>query len=315
MENNGRKYHHSCYRCTSCLVLFDVNSNVLENNDLLYCEEDYNKIFVSRCARCSQIIQGKCISALGVKFHPEHFICNICNSKLSGSVFIKLKNTNSVVCKPCFDSSKRKPDSHDKNICSICFSNLNEDYLLVNGEENQKVKAHPYHFKCNVCNKDLNRNAQCLNNRWYCQDDFIKLSFPVCHSCKNPIQGISTSYGGNSFHPEHFVCATCKIPLGITQCVEFQNNIYCHLHFAEITRTICGFCYLAISSNIISAVDRKWCPNHFICFGCGDNLSLSTKFFNWDKKPLCSSCYDHIGLDIKNRLNKYNQIEKKVGKI
>jgi hypothetical protein len=55
---------------------------------------------------------------------------------------------------------------------------------------------------------------------------------------------------------------------------------------------------------------------HFVCFGCDINMAdlamKSGKFFEWDLKPFCKYCYDKIPLEIRKRIIKYLEIEKKV---
>lgn len=36
------------------------------------------------------------------------------------------------------------------------------------------------------------------------------------------------------------------------------------------------------------------------------------KFNEWDLKPFCVDCYDNLSLDVRKRLAKYMDIEKKV---
>ena len=70
-------WHESHFTCSECgLRLRD--SKVFQKDGLLYCEMDYKKMFVPRCAACSGFILTDSIKALGQTWHPEHFKCVSC---------------------------------------------------------------------------------------------------------------------------------------------------------------------------------------------------------------------------------------------
>ena len=35
------------------------------------------------CSACNSAIEGRCVTALFKKFHPEHFVCSYCLAQLS----------------------------------------------------------------------------------------------------------------------------------------------------------------------------------------------------------------------------------------
>ena len=39
------------------------------------------------CAACTKQIQGRCITAMMRKFHPEHFVCSYCLKQLNKGTF------------------------------------------------------------------------------------------------------------------------------------------------------------------------------------------------------------------------------------
>ncbi|XP_038281439.1 leupaxin isoform X1 [Canis lupus familiaris] len=49
---------------------------------------------------CGQPITGRCISAMGHKFHPEHFVCAFCLTQLSKGIF--REQDDKTYCQPCF---------------------------------------------------------------------------------------------------------------------------------------------------------------------------------------------------------------------
>ncbi|KAG7283652.1 hypothetical protein CRUP_020425, partial [Coryphaenoides rupestris] len=52
------------------------------------------------CGGCGQPITGRCISAMDLKFHPEHFVCAFCRRVLSQGVF--QQHRGQPYCSPCY---------------------------------------------------------------------------------------------------------------------------------------------------------------------------------------------------------------------
>ncbi|EYC45197.1 hypothetical protein Y032_0436g1442 [Ancylostoma ceylanicum] len=51
------------------------------------CETHYHERRGSLCHECRQPISGRCVTAIGRKFHPEHFRCSYCNRQLTKGTF------------------------------------------------------------------------------------------------------------------------------------------------------------------------------------------------------------------------------------
>lgn len=65
-----------------------------------YCELHYHQRRGTLCHGCGQPITGRCISAMGHKFHPEHFVCAFCLTQLSKGIF--REQDDKTYCQPCF---------------------------------------------------------------------------------------------------------------------------------------------------------------------------------------------------------------------
>ena len=52
-----------------------------------YCGKHYHERKGMLCITCSQPISGRCINALGKRFHPDHFICTHCLKQLTQNAF------------------------------------------------------------------------------------------------------------------------------------------------------------------------------------------------------------------------------------
>ena len=80
------------------------NENYLMSSVLTY-SWTFQIILRSRCARCGDGITDKCITALDLKWHPEHFLCEGCGKPLAGGSYIK-KGTK-VYCSTCEKKQKQ----------------------------------------------------------------------------------------------------------------------------------------------------------------------------------------------------------------
>lgn len=64
------------------------------------CVQHFHSRQGTLCGSCKNPITGRCISALDLKFHPEHFVCAFCLRQLSQGIFKEQKGK--PYCPPCF---------------------------------------------------------------------------------------------------------------------------------------------------------------------------------------------------------------------
>lgn len=87
----GNIYHVDCFTCYDChkpcsdkFFAADVQAPDLQNPDVTHtvnvplCEYDYFKRIDLICYTCNNAIRGSYITALGRKYHSEHFFCEVC---------------------------------------------------------------------------------------------------------------------------------------------------------------------------------------------------------------------------------------------
>lgn len=99
------KYHTECFVCVECLRPFPDGQFMQSPDDnMLYCEQDYYKLFGDRCARCGDLITERCIDALDLKWHHDHFCCDSCGKSLAGGSFVK--RGDRPFCKECSNKLK-----------------------------------------------------------------------------------------------------------------------------------------------------------------------------------------------------------------
>ncbi|KAJ3049794.1 hypothetical protein HK102_012416, partial [Quaeritorhiza haematococci] len=78
----GAMWHTGCFKCQDCGKPFDINNGFFEHEGKALCEKDYYARRSTLCATCNQPIIGKCISALGKRYHEDHFLCTFCKKVL-----------------------------------------------------------------------------------------------------------------------------------------------------------------------------------------------------------------------------------------
>lgn len=85
----GSVYHLECFRCADCgcnvaSKFFSATDDMMhENPGQLFplCETDYFRRLDLLCAKCGRALRGSYITALGAKYHVEHFTCSLCETQ------------------------------------------------------------------------------------------------------------------------------------------------------------------------------------------------------------------------------------------
>ncbi|KAJ3188879.1 hypothetical protein HDU85_004593 [Gaertneriomyces sp. JEL0708] len=137
----------------------------------------------------------------------------------------------------------------------------------------------------------------------------------ICQACRRPIQGRSVTALGKQYHLEHFVCSKCEKPFNSSVYWELKGKPYCEIHFHELLGELCGLCCEPISGSTIQAMSRKWCEKHFMCMACLSPLigqGTSGQFVEWDCKPFCKKCFEKLPAQVRNRVGKEVEREKKI---
>ncbi|XP_051967950.1 transforming growth factor beta-1-induced transcript 1 protein-like isoform X2 [Xyrauchen texanus] len=92
-------WHPQCFVCRECYSPF-VNGSFFEYEGQPLCEAHYHQSRGSVCQACQQPILGRCVTAMGGKFHPHHLVCHFCLKPLSKGCF--KEQENKPYCHPCF---------------------------------------------------------------------------------------------------------------------------------------------------------------------------------------------------------------------
>uniref|UniRef100_A0A8C3JCM7 Leupaxin n=1 Tax=Calidris pygmaea TaxID=425635 RepID=A0A8C3JCM7_9CHAR len=93
-------WHPECFVCAECLSSFGSGS-FFELEGRPYCELHFHQRQGSICHGCGHPVTGRCITAAGRKYHPEHFICAYCLGQLQkGTV---REHGEKMYCQACHD--------------------------------------------------------------------------------------------------------------------------------------------------------------------------------------------------------------------
>lgn len=82
-----------------CFTPF-INGSFFDHDGQPYCESHYHERRGSLCSGCQKPITGRCITAMGKKFHPEHFVCAFCLKQLNKGTF--KEQNDKPYCQGCF---------------------------------------------------------------------------------------------------------------------------------------------------------------------------------------------------------------------
>lgn len=232
------------------------------------------------CASCNKCIVGKMITALGEVWHPEHFVCGVCKSELSTTGFFEREG------QPYCEKDYHKLFSPR---CAYCKGPILQNILTALDQT-----WHPEHFFCTHCGGLFGPEGFLeKEGKPYCPKDFYCLFAPKCSGCGEAVRENYLTAANGTWHPECFVCADCLKPFSSGYFMELDGRVLCSLHFHSRQGTLCGSCGEPITGRCISALMRKFHPEHFVCAFCLRQLSQGI-FKEQKEKPYCLTCFDKL---------------------
>lgn len=137
------------------------------------------------------------------------------------------------------------------------------------------------------------------------------MGIPICGACRRPIEERIVTALGKQFHVDHFVCAHCEKPFLGKRHYEWKGSAYCERDFLQLFGHQCFSCNQIIKGDVVSALDRYWCVEHFACAYCELRLLVNkSKFYNVQSKPCCKKCYEKFPRALRKRLAEEHRREK-----
>ncbi|XP_029115207.1 paxillin isoform X3 [Scleropages formosus] len=252
------------------------------DNMLGSLQSDLNRLGVQTlakgvCGACKKPIAGQVVTAMGRTWHPEHFVCTHCQEEIGSRNFFEREGL--PYC---------EKDYH--NLFSPrCF--------YCNGPILDKVVTaldrtwHPEHFFCAQCGAFFGPEGfHEKDGKAYCRKDYFDMFAPKCGGCARAILENYISALSSLWHPECFVCRECFTPFVNGSFFEHDGQPFCEAHYHERRGSLCSGCQKPITGRCITAMGKKFHPEHFVCAFCLKQLNKGT-FKEQNEKPYCQSCF------------------------
>lgn len=82
----------------------------------------------------------------------------------------------------------------------------------------------------------------------------------------------------------------CFTPFVNGSFFEHDGQPYCEVHYHERRGSLCSGCQKPITGRCITAMAKKFHPEHFVCAFCLKQLNKGT-FKEQNDKPYCQNCF------------------------
>ncbi|KAK2562819.1 LIM and senescent cell antigen-like-containing domain protein 1 [Acropora cervicornis] len=294
VNSNGQILHERCFVCVQCFQPFPEGL-FYEYDERRYCEDDFQTLFAPCCKQCGKFVIGRVIKAMQANWHPDCFRCEICNDALADSGFVK--NAGRALCKKCNADEKTKKTG--RYVCRKCHTYIPEgQHIMYMGEP-----VHPWHYNCFSCNKELDHLCRKRDTELYCLRCHDKMGTPICGACSILCVPSVKSLFMVIVIMKGKAWLTVKLTTMRYSGIKKNLSIFPKLLFGDV----CFVCNKAIVGDVVNALNKCWCVQHFTCIGCSISLNLRSKFHEFDMQPLCKKCYEKMPLELKKRLKKAEQ--------
>ncbi|MGH0163429.1 UNVERIFIED_CONTAM: hypothetical protein FKN15_071379 [Acipenser sinensis] len=217
------------------------------------------------------------VTAMGRTWHPEHFVCTHCQEEIGSRNFF---------------------ERDGQPYCERDYHNLfSPRCYYCNGPILDKVVTaldrtwHPEHFFCAQCGAFFGPEGfHEKDGKAYCRKDYFDMFAPKCGGCARAILENYISALNSLWHPECFVCRECFTPFVNGSFFEHDGQPYCEVHYHERRGSLCSGCQKPITGRCITAMAKKFHPEHFVCAFCLKQLNKGT-FKEQNDKPYCQNCF------------------------
>ncbi|XP_060800471.1 paxillin isoform X2 [Amyelois transitella] len=232
------------------------------------------------CNACEKPIVGQVITALGRTWHPEHFTCAHCTQELGTRNFFEREGR--PYC---------EPDYHNlfSPRCAYCNGPILDKCVTA-----LEKTWHTEHFFCAQCGQQFGEDGfHERDGKPYCRADYFDMFAPKCGGCNKPIMENYISALNTQWHPDCFVCKECREPFHGGSFFEHEGQPYCETHYHGKRGSLCAGCHKPIAGRCITAMFRKFHPEHFVCAFCLRQLNKGT-FKEQNDKPYCHTCFEKL---------------------
>ena len=111
----------------------------------------------------------------------------------------------------------------DSIFCAICQDKINDTYFVLSSTE----RVHERCFRCSGCSRTLEGHYMRRETRYYCEDCYHQNFSKKCAQCQQPCKQRTLSALGKNWHPQCFVCNTCRQPFPDGRFKNDRGTPYC----------------------------------------------------------------------------------------
>ncbi|XP_054472368.1 paxillin-like [Anoplopoma fimbria] len=252
------------------------------DNMLGSLQSDLNRLGVQTvakgvCGACKKPIVGQVVTAMGRTWHPEHFVCTHCQEEIGSRNFFEREGQ--PYC---------EKDYHNlfSPRCHYCNGPILDRVVTALDKT-----WHPEHFFCAQCGAFFGPEGfHEKDGKAFCRKDYFDMFAPKCGGCARAILENYISALNALWHPECFVCRECFTPFINGSFFDHDGQPYCESHYHEHRGSLCSGCQKPITGRCITAMGKKFHPEHFVCAFCLKQLNKGT-FKEQNDKPYCQGCF------------------------
>ncbi|XP_068450042.1 uncharacterized protein [Clinocottus analis] len=252
------------------------------DNMLGSLQSDLNRLGVQTvakgvCGACKKPIVGQVVTAMGRTWHPEHFVCTHCQEEIGSRNFFEREGQ--PYC---------EKDYHNlfSPRCHYCNGPILDRVVTALDKT-----WHPEHFFCAQCGAFFGPEGfHEKDGKAFCRKDYFDMFAPKCGGCARAILENYISALNSLWHPECFVCRECFTPFINGSFFDHEGQPYCESHYHEHRGSLCSGCQKPITGRCITAMGKKFHPEHFVCAFCLKQLNKGT-FKEQNDKPYCQGCF------------------------
>ncbi|CAI9726156.1 domain-binding 3-like isoform X7 [Octopus vulgaris] len=185
------------------------------------------------------------------------------------------------------DAVYKNPDQSGRiPVCAACGTPIRGPFVLAMGKS-----WCPAHFVCanpNCGVKLFDIGFVEEGGFLYCEKDYELYFAPHCHKCNQVIIGECVNAMNTTFHPNCFLCAQCRKPIGGSSFHIEDGEFYCDPHWKEMFQAICFGCKYPIDpgDRWVEAMDHSYHSDCFVCTTCQVSLE-GQPFYAKTGKPYC----------------------------
>uniref|UniRef100_A0A3B3ZYQ2 LIM zinc-binding domain-containing protein n=1 Tax=Periophthalmus magnuspinnatus TaxID=409849 RepID=A0A3B3ZYQ2_9GOBI len=255
------------------------------DNMLGSLQSDLNRLGVQTvakgvCGACKKPIVGQVVTAMGRTWHPEHFVCSHCQEEIGSRNFFE--RDGAPYC---------ERDYHQlfSPRCHYCNGPILDKVVTALDKT-----WHPEHFFCAQCGDFFGPDGfHEKDGKAFCMKDYFEMFAPKCGGCSRAILENYISALNALWHPECFVCRECYTPFINGSFFDHEGLPFCEAHYHERRGSLCSGCQRPITGRCITAMSKKFHPEHFVCAFCLKQLNKGT-FKEQQDKPYCHTCFSKL---------------------